>query len=117
MPILMTEDFKGKELYFDLHPTGKEEPEGFWAVGISESKRQEIARQAEAKGKSNQTWMDLLVYAIKRWEGFVDLVGKEIPCTEDNIRMLCDCEHAMMLALLNMVLEAARSGQCIAEKN
>ena len=117
MPILMTEQFKGKELYFDLRPGGKGEPEGFWAVGISESKRQELARQAEAKGKSNQTWMDLLVYAIKRWEGFVDLAGEEVPCTEDNIRMLCDSDHAMMLAVLNMVLEAARSGQYIAEKN
>lgn len=118
MPVLMTKEFAGRELYFDMRPNGRgEEAEGFWAVAVFESKRQEIMRQAEAGGKSAQGWIELLVYAVKRWNGFVDLDGKEIPCTAENIRALCESDHLLMMSILNMILDAARAGKAIAEKN
>lgn len=118
MPVLITDDFKGKELYFDMRPNGiGERAEGFWAVPLFDSDRKEIARRAEARGKSAQIWIEMLVFAVRRWEGFVDLEGRDVPCTEDSIRKLCESDYSTMMVILNMVLEAAKSGKLVAEKN
>lgn len=119
MPVFLTQEMKGKELFFDLAPTGsKERKEGFWSLPIFESDRQ-AARQAliAAGGNDDKLWIFLLEKHITRWVGFKDMNGKDIPCTPENIRSLCDSDFATMLGFFNMILDAANTGKILAEKN
>jgi hypothetical protein len=59
----------------------------------------------------------MLVYSVKRWEGYVDLAGKSIPCTEDTIRALCESDYSTMFSMLSKILDAGRAGKLLAEKN
>lgn len=118
MPVLMTADFKGKEFYFDLRLGGVgDEPEGFWAKPVFESERKAIAKRCEARGKEVQAWIEILIQAITRWEGFYGPDGAVIECSADNIRSLCEADQGYMFGLLNKIFDAARTGKAVTEKN
>ena len=117
MPTLMTKDFKDKEFYFDLRPDGTGDLDGFWAAPIFESVRQEIVRKAEANGKGNAAWVEMLVYSMKNWQGFKDVEGTVIPFSEQNIRGLCEADPTAMLGMLSLIQDAARARVYIETKN
>lgn len=117
MPIVITEEFKGKELYFDLRPLGAVDLEGFWAVPVFDSDRQRIAQECEAKGMPQKAWIETLVFALRRWEGFRDVNNQEIPRTDDNIRTLCEADFVQMMSIYERILNAGRAGKLVAEKN
>lgn len=118
MPKFITSDLKGKELYFDLRADGAKEPEGFWATPIFDSDRSKAQQELTATGKGTQPiWRELLKRHIVRWQGFVDVRGKEIPCTAENIEMLCESDMSAMMGIFNILSDAANYGQMLAEKN
>ena len=117
MPRFVTADFKGKELYFDMRPDEKGEPEGFWAVPIFDSDRNRIVQESTAEGKTEGVMHRLLSFSIKKWTGFKNMKGDDIDCTAENIKALCDSDFGTMMVILNKIHDAANAGQVITEKN
>lgn len=117
MPRFYSEDFKGKELYYDLRDNPRSAPEGVFATPIFESDSVRIERECEKKGRRQFAWVDELASAIKRWEGFTTVDGKDIACTPENIKMLCESDPVQMRNLYIVIRSAARAQVESAEKN
>ena len=117
MPKFVTQDFKDKELYFDLRPGGKGKKEGFWATPIFDSERREKLQELQAEGKAEGLWIELLIDHIRKWVGFVDMNGADIPCTPENIRTLCESDFSAMMTIFQLITDAAATAQVVTEKN
>ncbi|MDR2892982.1 MAG: hypothetical protein LBV80_07860 [Deltaproteobacteria bacterium] len=117
MPKFFTDDFKGKTLYYDLRENTAGPKEGVYARPIFESDYISISRKCEADGKKNLAWVEMLAFAIVDWCGFVTVEGKEIPCTPDNIRKLCESDPVQMRHLYVVIGSASHAQVEIAEKN
>lgn len=118
MPKFITNDFKGKELYFDLRPEGSKDPEGFWAMPCFESDRKAIQQEMVAKGQGERpVWIEMLKRHITKWQGFKDIMGKDIPCTPESIDELCESDTHVMIGIHSLLVDAANCGQVLAEKN
>lgn len=117
MPVLIPLKYRDTEFYFDLRKDKNDASEGFWAVPLFEEDQRRIRQEQAARGESERTWVEFLIFAVRRWQGFTDENGAELPCTPENIRALCVCIPTVMMGMLEQILEAGKYGQRLAEGN
>jgi hypothetical protein len=125
MPVLLREADKDKEFFIELGDgSGKE---GVFACVLSDNIRDELRRKHTTqimnrngiREELNATafFHERLQRSIKRWVGFTDLSGKEIPCTAETIKECAEYNPAVFLDVVSALDRLATTGKLISEKN
>lgn len=125
MPVVLTDNDKGKEFFIDLGDgTGAE---GVYVIPMTDSEKDKL-RQRFIKKKLTRYGRDddfdasaflhaRLKLTIRDWTGFVDQDGKPIPCTPENIVALSEMNSFLFTDILDKVDRLAETGKEAAEKN
>ena len=125
MPVVLTKDDEGARFFIDLGDgTGSE---GVYVTPMLDSEKEKLRRKFITKrvtrfGAQEETdaagfYHARLKHLIKDWKGFVDLEGKAIPCTPENIVMLAEMNTLLFMEIVEKSERLAVEGRIDSEKN
>jgi hypothetical protein len=125
MPKLLKTSDKEKTFFIDLGDGSGEE--GVCVVPLTDTELDRLRRQfTERKVTRSGIREELdstsffharLKRTIKAWKGFVDLDGKDIPCTPENIVECAEMNTMLFMEIISRMDRLAEEGQAVAEKN
>jgi hypothetical protein len=125
MPVLLRNCDKNKEFFIELGDgSGKE---GVYAVVLPSSERDKLrdkyTKQTASRNGPKEVFdasgfiLERMQLSIKRWVGFTDLDGKEIPCTKETIAECLDLNPTIFLDIAAQLDSLAENGRAAIEKN
>ncbi len=95
MPRVLTDQYRN--VTFCL-PFSGDKSECAWVKPLTETEinrlRQDAAKEAGADEELAGKYLirGMLLKSITGWQGFYDAGGKDIPCTPEMIREICECD-------------------------
>jgi hypothetical protein len=125
MPVLFRNSDKDKEFFIDIGDGSG--AEGVFVTLLPDKERDQIRKECTTRTANLtgvQEKLDATLFfhkrlqrAIKRWIGFVDLEGKEIPCTAETIRECAELNVMKFLEISDAIDRLADTGKAVTEKN
>ncbi len=120
MPKILTDAYRDACFFV---PYTDDKSEGVFVKPLTETARFKLRSEASKEGGADDQLSStiyirkLLQASIQDWRGFYDAAKKEIPCTPEMVKEICECDPDFASALWLRVGNVARLGELEEQKN
>lgn len=120
MPRILTDAYRDARFFI---PYTEDKSEGVTIKPLTETTMFKLRDEAAKEGGADDNMAlsifnrKMLQTCITDWVGFYDAAGKELPCTSEVIKELCECDPEFASGLLLRIRAVARIGTLEEQKN